>query len=392
MLLIAALVSAVGPAHGAGPQPIRDAVDVPGSPLDLTAVTFGQRGAHVVLDLTTAGTWSAEQLSAQTGRSVCVKIFERRLANPDRRICAVSVHGANRLLSIPLHQDGSPSGARMLQATVSRPDARSLNATFTPAAAGLRVGHYSWQAETTWADAAACLGPGACVDRAPNAGAVPARIAPVFVQPKGCVARGPTQRRSGPPAHRRVALTFDDGPSGFTPRVLRILERDHVPATFFMVGNQVAGHGALLRRILRDGSIIGNHTLAHANVAGGGAGAVHQIAATQAIIRRASGFRPCLFRPPYGATSGALSGVARSQGALSILWNVDPQDWRTPGSGAIVSTVLRQVRAGSIILLHDGGGPRGQTIAALPRIIHALRRRGFRLVTVTKLLHLRLRR
>lgn len=390
--LVAAVASASGAAHDPGPRPIADARDVPSSPLDLSGVTFGQRRDRMVLKLTTAGDWRPEQLLAPAGRSICVNVFNSGLPNPQRRICVLPAAGAStRLLSMTLHQDGSTDGVHALKAIVSRPDARSLDATFMPAAAGLRAGPYSWQAETDWTDAAACQVPGTCVDRAPNGAPVSARIVPVVVEPEGCVAHGPTQRYSGARASRRVALTFDDGPSRFTPAILHVLEREHVPGTFFMIGNQVPGHGALLHRMLHDGSMIANHSLTHANLAGAGASAVHQIAATQAIIRRASGFEPCLFRPPYGATSGALSRIARSHGALSILWDVDPQDWRTPGSGAIVSTVMRQARPGSIVLMHDGGGPRGQTLAALPTIIHRLRHRGLQLVTVTQLLHLRLR-
>jgi peptidoglycan/xylan/chitin deacetylase (PgdA/CDA1 family) len=168
-----------------------------------------------------------------------------------------------------------------------------------------------------------------------------------------------------------------------------VLERERVPATFFVVGSQVRGRGELLRRMLRDGSTIGNHTLSHANVAGAGPFATRQIAATQAIVRAATGYEPCLVRPPGGATSGALTRLVHSLGALSILWDVDPRDWSRPGAEAIAARVLGSTRPGSIVLLHDGGGDRSQTVAALPVIIRALRKRGLRLVTVNRLLGLR---
>lgn len=392
VLVAAALASAAGAAHAPAPQPVADAVDVPGSPLDVTRVTFGQQADHMVLDVRTVAAWTPGLLSAAAGRSVCVKLFRRRVPTPSAHICVVEAHGAVRLRFARLHADASAYAVHLIKATISRRDRRSLQASFAPAAAGLPVGRYAWQAETAWTDAAACATPGRCNDRTPDNGVVSARIARrPAATPKGCVPHGPTERRSGARGPRTVALTFDDGPSAFTPKILRELEHEHVPATFFLVGNQVPGHGALLHRMLRDGFMLGDHTLTHANVAGGGSLATHQIAATQKIIRRASGFEPCLFRPPYGATSGALSSVVHSLGALSILWDVDPQDWRTPGTGAIVSTVMSQARSGSIILLHDGGGPRGQTVAALPTIIRGLRRRGLRFVTVTQLLHLRLR-
>jgi peptidoglycan/xylan/chitin deacetylase (PgdA/CDA1 family) len=105
-----------------------------------------------------------------------------------------------------------------------------------------------------------------------------------------------------------------------------------------------------------------------------------------AAIRRATGFTPCLFRPPYGSTSADLVSRANAQGMTSVLWSVDPLDWRTPGTGSIVSTVLRQASGGAIILSHDGGGPRSQTLAALPQIVRTLKGRGYKFVTLTDLL------
>jgi peptidoglycan/xylan/chitin deacetylase (PgdA/CDA1 family) len=367
-----------------------DPVDVSGSPLDLTSVAFGQLRDRLVLKFTTTGTWSADQLVIGSGRAVCVKLFYGALASPRARICVVARGGATRLRYTELDQTGQPMRVRPLAAVISRPSARSLEATLTPAGAHLPTGRYSWQAESDWTDSAACAPPAACTDHVPDSGTVGARITtPRVVVPTGCVPRGPTQRNSGPPGSHEVALTFDDGPSPATGEIVRELEHEHAPATFFMVGNEVPGHRTLLQRMLRDGFMIGNHTLTHAYVAGAGPHAVHQISSTQAIIRAASGFTPCLFRPPDGATSQALNAAVRSLDMLSILWNVDPQDWRTPGTPAIVSNVLRQTHAGSIILLHDGGGPRDQTLAALPTIIHSLTARGLRFVTITQLLHLR---
>lgn len=395
-LVAAALVAMLAPAAfaqaapGAGPRPLTDALDAPFSPLDLTAVTFGQQGARMTLQVTTAAPWSARQLDTGAGRSICIKLFYGRLGRPRARVCVLARDGAPRLRYTRLDPSGKPVALHRLKATVMRPDSRSLRATFTPASVRLRVGRYAWRAETSWAVPGPCATPGTCTDRAPDNAAVPARIAPSPL-PRGCVAHGRTQRRSGPRGSPRVALTFDDGPSRFTPAILRLLKRKHVPATFFVLGKEVRRHRSLLRRMLREGHMIANHTLTHANVAGAGGFARHQISATQSIINRASGFKPCLFRPPYAATSRALTRIVRSLGALSILWDVDPQDWRTPGTAAVSSNVLRNTRPGSIILLHDGGGPRAQTIAALPRIIDTLRRRGLRFVTVADLLHLRLR-
>jgi peptidoglycan/xylan/chitin deacetylase (PgdA/CDA1 family) len=209
--------------------------------------------------------------------------------------------------------------------------------------------------------------------------------------PVGCRAGGPAFVLHGSRRRRVVALTFDDGPWPDTPAFVRVLERERVHATFFMIGRQVAGHGALLRRMLADGDMIGDHTWSHPVVAGAGAFAANQIRWTESAIIRASDFRPCLFRAPDGAVSGPLIALARRLGFTTIQWDVDPTDWARPGAGAIVARVLSHVGRGSIVLMHDGGGPRGQTLAALPAIVHALRRRGYRFATVTALIGARLR-
>jgi peptidoglycan/xylan/chitin deacetylase (PgdA/CDA1 family) len=167
---------------------------------------------------------------------------------------------------------------------------------------------------------------------------------------------------------------------------VRLLEREGVPATFFLLGRQIHGHEALLRRMLRDGFALGDHTMTHANVSGGGAGTEREVHEPLGIIQRATGYRPCLFRAPYGAVSGRLIARARALGMATIEWNVDPRDWSRPGTGAITRTVLAQTRPGSIIIMHDGGGPRSQTLAALPQVIHALRARGYAFATVPRLL------
>ena len=104
------------------------------------------------------------------------------------------------------------------------------------------------------------------------------------------------------------------------------------------------------------------------------------------MIRRVTGFTPCLFRPPGGSTGADLVARVRALGMTSVLWNADPFDWRMPGTAAIVARVLAQAGPGGIILNHDGGGPRGQTLAAAPAIVAALRARGYTFVTVSTLL------
>jgi peptidoglycan/xylan/chitin deacetylase (PgdA/CDA1 family) len=114
-----------------------------------------------------------------------------------------------------------------------------------------------------------------------------------------------------------------------------------------------------------------------------------QLLRTLAAIRGLTGYTPCVFRPPYGAYNTSVLRSARSLGLATVLWNVDPADWSDPGSRAIVQRVLAQVRPGSIVISHDGGGARGQTLAAYPEIIRNLRSRGYRIVTILELLGFR---
>jgi peptidoglycan/xylan/chitin deacetylase (PgdA/CDA1 family) len=168
-----------------------------------------------------------------------------------------------------------------------------------------------------------------------------------------------------------------------------MLERARARATFFLIGRQVVpGYRATLRRELADGDVLGDHSFSHPNLTAS-ADVRGQLADTIAAIRALTGYTPCVFRPPYGAYDGAVLRAARSLGLATVMWNVDPTDWARPGTAAIIRRVLAQVQRGSIIISHDGGGPRGETLAAYPSIITALRRRGFRIVTIPELLGFR---
>jgi peptidoglycan/xylan/chitin deacetylase (PgdA/CDA1 family) len=210
----------------------------------------------------------------------------------------------------------------------------------------------------------------------------------------GCKVSGPAFVPRGPSRGRMVALTFDDGPWYDTPQFLSILERKHVVATFFEIGEQISTYGqggAIERRMLRDGDVVGDHTWSHADVAGDGPFAASQIGMTAAAIRGAThGFSPCLFRAPDGAVSPALISEARGMGFTTIQWDVDPRDWARPGTDAIYGTVVGNVHPGSIVLQHDGGGDRSETLAAVPREIDTLRHQGYKFVTVTQMLGYRL--
>jgi peptidoglycan/xylan/chitin deacetylase (PgdA/CDA1 family) len=196
-------------------------------------------------------------------------------------------------------------------------------------------------------------------------------------------------RPTGPSRPRRaVALTFDDGPSPtFTPRILAVLHKLRVRATFFVIGYLAATYPALVQREHHLGMVVGNHSYNHPEVPPfdqlpsplSGA----EISLTSTILAR-FGVHASLFRPPGGSFSTALVHQAASAGERIVLWSVDPADW-TPGvtAGEITHRVLSAVRPGSIVILHDGGGDRSATLAALPAIVHGIRRRGLHLVAIT---------
>lgn len=180
---------------------------------------------------------------------------------------------------------------------------------------------------------------------------------------------------------KRVALTFDDGPSAYTPRVLRALRRHEAHATFFVIGSQIEGREEVLRRMVRDGHEIGNHSMLHSP----GPSAADLSDASR-LIEDATGFRPCHFRPPEGQLDDALMTRARDLGMTAVLWSIDTGDWASQEPDAILSRALTAVEPGSIVLLHDGGGDRSGTAAIASELIDELRERDFELVTVTDLL------
>jgi peptidoglycan/xylan/chitin deacetylase (PgdA/CDA1 family) len=210
----------------------------------------------------------------------------------------------------------------------------------------------------------------------------------------GCVDSGAPFVTSGPTNRREIALTFDDGPWYDTPQFLDILERYHVHATFFEIGDQISTYGeggAIERRMLADGDMVGDHTWNHPDIAGGGAFAAGEITQAAAAIKQAThGFEPCLLRAPYGDVSPALFAVATRLGFKTIQWDIDPRDWALPGVAEIYSNVVDNAHPGAIVIQHDGGGNRSETIAALPQEIRTLRARGYQFVTITQMFGMKL--
>ncbi|MBI5555920.1 MAG: polysaccharide deacetylase family protein [Elusimicrobia bacterium] len=182
----------------------------------------------------------------------------------------------------------------------------------------------------------------------------------------------------------RLALTFDDGPHPvYTNAILKILEQEGAKATFFVVGKQVKIFPELLLEIAHSGNEIGNHTYHHYNLAQLDAGQVnYEIKTNEELIQRITGLTPRYFRPPGGHYNYNVVEVARENGEDMALWSIHTNDTARPTSEYICRRVLQNVEDRSVILLHSGVP---QTLAALPGLIRELKKKGFRLVTLSEL-------
>ncbi|GAA2905321.1 hypothetical protein Acy02nite_86280 [Actinoplanes cyaneus] len=186
----------------------------------------------------------------------------------------------------------------------------------------------------------------------------------------------------------RVALTFDDGPQPpYTGRVLDVLERYRVPATFFCVGQHAGAFPDELVRMREQGHQLGNHTFSHPFLQELSRAqlAAQVLRAGEAVARAAGTGLPTVFRPPYGSRTPEVLGWLGELEPTTVLWDAEAADWAMPGADVIARRILDQARPGSVILLHDGGGDRQQTVAALPAIIEGLLARGYRFVPVSDL-------
>ena len=174
-----------------------------------------------------------------------------------------------------------------------------------------------------------------------------------------------------------VALTIDDGPSPvYTPQILRILRQYGITASFSMIGRNAAAFPGVAREVAAAGHMIVNHTWNHYNLGSMPAVAVQdEIAQATDAIHAATGQRPGMFRAPYGVWPPAVFRCCAQAGLTPLAWSVDPRDWSRPGVRAIVRDIVSDTRTGSIILDHDGGGNRSETVAALkiwlPRLLDA---------------------
>jgi peptidoglycan/xylan/chitin deacetylase (PgdA/CDA1 family) len=202
----------------------------------------------------------------------------------------------------------------------------------------------------------------------PTARPSPKPTAKPSPKPRPRYLKGPLKKGAG----GTVYLTFDDGPGPYTSPILDILDRTSSTATFFHLGVNEPGYPHVDAEIRAQGSKVGNHTYDHPDLT--------TLTAKQLRRQLARGPAAKCFRPPFGAADKAVRRAIRDAGMREVRWDVDSFDWTKPGAATLAeSGRLKSVRDGSIVLLHDGGGDRSQTVTALPRIIADLQARGFKI-------------
>lgn len=186
---------------------------------------------------------------------------------------------------------------------------------------------------------------------------------------------------------KEVALTFDDGPNPpYTNKILDVLKKYNVKATFFVIGKYAERHPHLIKRIFEEGHSIGNHTFTHKSIMRySRKRAFYEIGTTYLLIRKWKKNTPLIFRPPYGEFNPMVYNIAEYFGYHIILWDSDGYDWTHLKAKSIVYYVFRKLKKGSIILLHDGGGDRNETVIAVSTIIETLKKKGFKFVTIPEL-------
>jgi peptidoglycan-N-acetylglucosamine deacetylase len=368
-------VPAAAPARSAGPR--RQAKP------NLVEAGLSQAGRKLILSIRSRSTIGLATLAPRPvveragSRYVCLAL-SRPGGEGELRLCLGGRRSNSHLGSEEVDRAGRVTATGSLAATVTRPNPHKLVVALVPADAGLTPRRYRWRVIASHG-----CEPGAdCAEALPRDGRE-FRLRPV--RAVGCSGGSAGLVTDGPRSGKAVALTFDDGPSDYTADFLRVLREKEVDGTFFEIGQEMVGREATMRQILAEGSEIGDHTMNHVEYPG-----PSQIAGAASLIERYTHFQPCLFRPPGGAVDSGVVATAGSLGMRTINWDVDPRDWSTPGTGTIYSNIVAHAQPGSIILMHDGGGPRGETLEALPQVIDTLRARGYRFETVSQLLGYRL--
>lgn len=354
----------------------------------LLSATATQKGRSLVLLANTNRPVNLSRLSRlPAGKNkhadfLCFRIT----AGSGRGIRRICLGGGNPLTGAGLviaNARGRMIQMRNVPAVVKRPSPTRLVVTLLPSYAGLTPGSYQWnlvsRLSAPQCKTAEKTGK-PCSESTPPASR-PGILEIKEVRAVGCTTGATGLVRNGPRNKKLIALTFDDGPSSYTPGFLDVLKSKGVRGTFFVLGQQVAAYPEYARRIVREGHEIASHSWKHDLYP-----SAADLRQTSATIKAVTGFKPCSFRPPGGAQNSSVVAGAGASGMKTILWDVDPFDWRLPGTGAIANTIIRGSRNGSIVLTHDGGGPRSQTLSALPQIIDALRARGYGFTTVSELL------
>jgi peptidoglycan/xylan/chitin deacetylase (PgdA/CDA1 family) len=200
------------------------------------------------------------------------------------------------------------------------------------------------------------------------------------------LAYAPAVTSGGSKGHE-LALTFDDGPGPYTQQLVGVLNKYHVHATFFAIGEEERYFSAGSSLELHSGDVIGDHTETHPMMASLSAHDQREELVEQiARIELLGGPRPRLFRPPYGSFDATTFHLLHQLHLLMVLWSTDTSDYTLPGVQAIVQSALAGAHPGAIILMHDAGGDRSETIAALPAIIKGLRKKGLEPVTIPRLM------
>jgi peptidoglycan-N-acetylglucosamine deacetylase len=376
ILCTAALAGATMAPAAAAPQALAAA---PPRPMRARLSQSGRRLVFSLRSSRTIALAGLDPLPRAGSRYLCLEL-QRVGRSGSRRLClGGSGKQRGRVGLELLNATGRVTKRSTPPAKVKRPEPGKLVLALLPAGAELSPHRYRWR---VLANLGGCDAPSraSCAQSLPPQGAYAFRLRPV--RAIGCTggeAGGPVT--NGPRDRKVVALTFDDGPSEYTPGFLDVLREKRVPGTFFEIGQEMAGRESTMRRILREGDEIGNHTMRHTEFPGYG-----EIAPVTSLIESIAHFRPCLFRPPGGAVDSSVIAAAGEDGLQTITWDVDPSDWSDPGSAAVYRRVVDAAQPGSIILMHDGGGPRSGTLAALPQIIDTLRARGYGFATVTGLL------
>jgi peptidoglycan/xylan/chitin deacetylase (PgdA/CDA1 family) len=186
-----------------------------------------------------------------------------------------------------------------------------------------------------------------------------------------------------------IALTFDDGPwPRITPKVLEILKKNNIKATFFWVGQPLKQNPQIAKQVVAEGHVIGNHTWHHWYHRLDASTAAHEIEDTAELIYKTTGVRTSLFRPPGGVMNNGVADYAKRKNDLIVMWSNDPMDYRPHSAKQLVNNVIRKAQPGGIVLMHDGGGNHWATVEALPEIIAKLREQGYKFVTIPELLEM----